>query len=156
MGLAVPGTVTLNSVFQLPDRLRELAAVPAGSDPRIRRHHRPGRERPEPEPVQVPCADNARLRLGCVRLALQWQYYSKLDLPAPSVNVGWPSYNLFNLNGGYQLTEDIGLRFGVDNLFDKAPPLGGYNPAITDAISLATGSCAADRTVWFDSRHTLI
>jgi outer membrane receptor protein involved in Fe transport len=76
------------------------------------------------------------------RVALQWQYYPKLEdaseasIPGGTPNQApWPSYNIFHLNASYQLNEDIGLRFGVDNLFDKAPPLGGYNPN----YNLATG-----------------
>ena len=43
--------------------------------------------------------------IGPVRASLQWQYFSKLDLPAPSTLVGWPSYSLFNLSGSYELTD---------------------------------------------------
>jgi outer membrane receptor protein involved in Fe transport len=64
---------------------------------------------------------------GPAQISLQWQYYPSLDLPNPP-NDGWPSYNLFHLNTSYQLSEDIGLRFGVDNLFNKAPPLGNTLP----------------------------
>jgi iron complex outermembrane receptor protein len=67
------------------------------------------------------------------RLGLQWQYYSGLEdggeATAPTPNTApYPDYHLFHLNGSYQLTEDIGLRFGVDNLLNKEPPLGGFNP----------------------------
>jgi outer membrane receptor protein involved in Fe transport len=46
---------------------------------------------------------------------------------------GGPAYNMFNLNASYSLTDNVTVRFGVDNLFNKAPPLtgvqgaGGYN-----------------------------
>ena len=33
---------------------------------------------------------------------------------------GLPAYNLFSLNGGYEVNEHLRLRFGVDNLFNKA------------------------------------
>ncbi len=67
------------------------------------------------------------------RLALQWQYYSGLEdggeAAAPTPNTApYPDYHLFSLQGSYQLSDDIGLRFGVDNLFNKAPPLGQFNP----------------------------
>ena len=77
------------------------------------------------------------------RVALQWQYYPSLEdaaeasTPPTAANPAggtpnsapWPDYNIFHLNASYQLSEDIGLRFGVDNLFNKAPPLGGnLNP----------------------------
>jgi len=76
------------------------------------------------------------------RVALQWQHYPSLEDAAEATVPGgtpnsapWPSYNIFHLNASYQLTDDIGLRFGVDNLFNKAPPLGAYNPN----YDLATG-----------------
>ena len=74
------------------------------------------------------------------RIGLQWQYYSGLEdggeAAAPTPNTApYPAYNLFNLNGSYQLSDDIGLRFGVDNLLNKAPPIGLYNPN----ADLATG-----------------
>ena len=65
--------------------------------------------------------------LGPAQISVQWQYYPKLDLPFPP-NEGWPSYSIFHLNGSYQLSEDIGIRAGIDNLFNKAPPLGNIAP----------------------------
>jgi len=64
--------------------------------------------------------------------SLQWQYKSAVDsmqsvLDASSNITGFPAYNLFNLNGTYAVTPDVRFRWGVDNLFDKAPPLGGVN-----------------------------
>ena len=73
--------------------------------------------------------------MGPFRAALQWQYYSGLEdggeasTPGGTPNTApYPDYHIFHLNGSYQLSEDIGLRFGVDNLFNKAPPLGTFNP----------------------------
>jgi hypothetical protein len=51
----------------------------------------------------------------------------------------YPSYSLFSLNTSYQVTEDIGLRFGIDNLFNKAPPIGFQNPSVTPATVAANG-----------------
>ena len=72
---------------------------------------------------------------GPLRVAVQHQYYPGLEdageasVPGGTPNTApWPDYHIFHLNGSYQLTEDVGIRFGVDNLFNKAPPLGGYNP----------------------------
>jgi outer membrane receptor protein involved in Fe transport len=75
---------------------------------------------------------------GPANLSLQWQhtpatqdsgdvaYYNGL---APALNniAGLPAYNLFNMNGSYQITDNFGARFGIDNLFDKRPPITGYN-----------------------------
>ena len=36
---------------------------------------------------------------------------------------GYPSSNIFNLNGGYHLSDNVSLRFGIDNMFYKRPRL---------------------------------
>jgi iron complex outermembrane receptor protein len=84
--------------------------------------------------------------VGPLRAAIQWQYYPGLEdggeVSTPGgtpLTAPYPDYHLFSLNGSYQLTEDIGVRFGVDNLFNKAPPLGGHNPTVTAATAAATG-----------------
>lgn len=41
--------------------------------------------------------------------------------------VGAPKYHLFDLLANYQLTDNLRLRFGIENLLDKAPPLIGRN-----------------------------
>jgi outer membrane receptor protein involved in Fe transport len=78
--------------------------------------------------------------IGPARVALQWQHYPSIQDAGEVVTAGGtpntaphPSYNLFNLNANYQLSEDISLRFGVDNLLGKRPPLGGYNPNADNA-----------------------
>ena len=78
----------------------------------------------------------------------------KLDMPNPP-NEGWPSYNLFSLNGSYQLSEDIGIRAGVDNLFNKAPPLGNINPnpnaatgQLAGGMFLSPGHDTNGRSFW--------
>ena len=70
--------------------------------------------------------------VGPARIAVQWQHLPSIEDSAeailgPTPTTGTPSYNIFHLNGSYQVTEDIGLRFGVENLFNKAPPISGIN-----------------------------
>jgi len=73
---------------------------------------------------------------GPASLSLQWQHTPATDdsgdvafhngLAASKNNIaGLPAYNLFNLNGSYQVMDNFGIRFGVDNLFNKTPPLTG-------------------------------
>lgn len=80
------------------------------------------------------------------RVGLQWQYYPGLEDGGEVVTPGgtpltapYPDYSVFALNTSYQLTEDIGIRFGVDNLFNKAPPIGGQNPNVTEATAAQNG-----------------
>jgi outer membrane receptor protein involved in Fe transport len=72
--------------------------------------------------------------IGGVRLGLQWQHLPATksgSYPAnhATTTFGAPAYDLFNLSGSYNITSDITIRVGVDNLFDKAPPLIEYNAA---------------------------
>ena len=71
--------------------------------------------------------------VGPARIALQWQHLPSVEQESaalfPTTQSGYPAYDLFNLSATYQLTEDVGLRFGVDNLLNKAPPIGNVNTA---------------------------
>lgn len=68
------------------------------------------------------------------RLALQWQHLPATESSAyatkpDTTTFGAPAYDLFNLNGSIVVTKNASIRFGIDNLFDKAPPLINYNTA---------------------------
>ena len=84
--------------------------------------------------------------LGPARIAVQWQHYPSLEdggeAAAPTPNTApYPSYDIFALNGSYSLLDNVTLRFGVDNLFNKRPPLGSFNPnADNSAGQLRGGS----------------
>jgi outer membrane receptor protein involved in Fe transport len=71
---------------------------------------------------------------GKANFGLQWQHWPGYEDSAEVTSgiatstTGAPAYDLFNLNVGYQLSDDVRLRFGVDNLFNQAPPLTGTNP----------------------------
>lgn len=69
---------------------------------------------------------------GPANLSLQWQHTPATEdtqeAISPTDNPGYPSSNVFNLNGGYQVNEDIRIRFGIDNLFYKRPRLINVNP----------------------------
>jgi iron complex outermembrane receptor protein len=41
-------------------------------------------------------------------------------------------YNLFNLSAGYEFSRNFSARLGIDNLFDKQPPVVGAQPGVTD------------------------
>ncbi|WAT18429.1 TonB-dependent receptor [Aurantiacibacter sp. MUD11] len=71
---------------------------------------------------------------GPAYLGVQWQHLPSIEDASeaqfgPNQTTGFPSYNIFDLNGTYAVTDDINLRFGVQNLFNKAPPLGNRNLA---------------------------
>ena len=84
---------------------------------------------------------------GPAYIGLQWQHLPSIEdateaqTGTETPTTGYPSYNLFNLNASYALTDDVNLRFGVDNLFNKAPPIGGVNTAADPSLGqLAGGS----------------
>jgi len=68
-------------------------------------------------------------------LGIQWQHLPSIEDASeaqfgPNTTTGYPSYNLFALNGSLAVTDDVNIRFGVENLFNKAPPLGNRNTAL--------------------------
>jgi outer membrane receptor protein involved in Fe transport len=72
--------------------------------------------------------------VGPVRLSLQWQHKPKVEQAASVTSTtnqvtGYKAYDLFSLSGSVALLRALNVRFGVDNLFDKAPPFGGVNRA---------------------------
>ncbi len=72
---------------------------------------------------------------GPAYVGVQWQHLPSIEDASeaqfgPNTTTGFPSYNLFDLNGSYAITDDINLRFGIQNLFNKRPPLGNRNTAL--------------------------
>ncbi|MEO6387096.1 MAG: TonB-dependent receptor, partial [Croceibacterium sp.] len=141
-----PGTFTFNEVFNYQFDFESSALYPqlplidyAGTTGA-------GENGLNANPFKYRSLTNFGYSVGPFRAALQWQYYPKLEdggeatVPGGTPNQSpYPSYSLFNLSANYQVNEDIGIRFGVDNLLNKAPPLGNYNNTVTDATSATTG-----------------
>jgi iron complex outermembrane receptor protein len=75
----------------------------------------------------------ATYAVGPATLSLNWRHLPKAkaaiaaNTPATTF-VGAPAYDIFDLSGTFAITRSIGVRFGIDNLFDKAPPLTTYDP----------------------------
>jgi len=70
--------------------------------------------------------------IGPVDFSLQWQHLPSIRSANSVANpdttyVGAPAYDVFNLSGAFTITDNASVRFGVDNLFDKAPPLIEYD-----------------------------
>ena len=76
-------------------------------------------------------------------VSLQWQHKPSVDAAASVTGdttiTGADAYNLFNLNGSVRLTDDVRIRLGIDNLFNKQPPLSGVDTSAADA-TLAGGT----------------
>lgn len=79
--------------------------------------------------------------LGYVRgdwaMSLRWQHWPSINAAAYATNpdtvlVGVEdSYDLFALSASYNIGAKYVLRMGIENLFDKDPPLSGGNPTAT-------------------------
>jgi outer membrane receptor protein involved in Fe transport len=82
--------------------------------------------------------------IGPATASLQWQHLPGAKSIAYPFDhntpfVGSPAYDLFNLSGGYTIRDNVTLRAGVDNVFDKAPPLTEYNASATGLANSVGG-----------------
>ncbi|MBO9519882.1 MAG: TonB-dependent receptor, partial [Porphyrobacter sp.] len=144
-----PGTFTLNSVFNYQMDFESSALYPALPMIDYVGTQGSGENGLNPNVFEYRIFTTVGYSWGPARVALQWQYYPGLEdlgevtVPGGTPNqAGWPSYNLFSLNTSYQLTDDIGIRFGIDNLFNKRPPLGNINTNVTAASAATDGVLA--------------
>lgn len=92
---------------------------------------------------------------GAASLGIQWQHLSGVEdsteASFPTPTTGYPSYNLFDLNGTYALSDSVNLRFGVQNLFNKAPPLGNINTANTSPATNGQLSGGSYNALFYDT-----
>ena len=91
--------------------------------------------------------------IGKANLSLQWQHLPSVKDSSsalfPTPIAGAPSYDLFALNGSYSLTDNVTVRFGVDNLFNKAPPVTGINTSADESLGQLPGGTLS--TLYYDS-----
>jgi len=137
-----PGTVNLNSVFNylLDFKSAALPTSPlveyAGTFGTTENGLAPGVGGATSGAFEYRVLTTLGYNLDGYSLALQWQHLPSTDdasiatLPN-STTQGADAYNLFNLNGSAQVMDSVNIRFGVDNLFNKRPPLSGVNSANT-------------------------
>jgi len=89
-------------------------------------------------------------RWGPASISMQWQHLPKTEdgnealflnglAEAGSDQSGLPAYNLFHLNASYEVNEALRLRFGVDNLFNIAPPLTNVDVNINRSLGELPG-----------------
>jgi len=72
---------------------------------------------------------------GAANASLNWRYYPSTESYTHSTGQndriqGIGAYNIFDLSAGYQITPALQLRAGVDNLFNKAPPVSDFDPGV--------------------------
>ncbi|MGB5347774.1 MAG: TonB-dependent receptor [Woeseia sp.] len=69
---------------------------------------------------------------GSLRLSPEMTYIGELELSSNSApNQRGTQEGLFfiNLNGGWDFTDNVGLFFGINNLFDEKPPVWAFQAA---------------------------
>ncbi len=149
-----PGTFSLNTVFNYLLTLKS-AALPASAGPAGQLVEYAGTLGPagsnaiaenglNPGTFRWKMLNNFTYSIGKATIGLQWQHLPAAKSIAytsdPSTPfVGSPAYDLFNLNGSYAVTDNVTFRFGVDNLFDRAPPLTEYNASATGLANTIGG-----------------
>lgn len=74
------------------------------------------------------------------RVGMSWRYLSSIEDATKSVTpkttiLGVSDYSLFNLTAGWNYKK-YAFRAGVDNLFDKQPPVVGANPGVDSNTDL--------------------
>jgi iron complex outermembrane recepter protein len=71
---------------------------------------------------------------GPYSTSLRWQYYPEIDSGAKARDPNartrgvHSSYSNFALTAGYRVNDNLSLRMGIDNLFDRLPPFQGGEP----------------------------
>jgi outer membrane receptor protein involved in Fe transport len=75
--------------------------------------------------------------VGPASVQLQWLHLPGIKnataATQPSTTIlPTEKYDRFNLSAGYEFSDAISMRFGIDNLLDKQPPVVGAQPGITN------------------------
>jgi outer membrane receptor protein involved in Fe transport len=100
---------------------------------------------------------NLGYKVGPASIGLQWQHLPSIEdsseplFAGGTPTTGYPAYDLFELSGSYDLTDNFTIRAGVENLFDKNPPLGGINTANTDPATTGLLSGGSYNATYYDT-----
>ena len=150
-----PGTFSLNSVFNYLITLKS-APLPAEAGPAGDLVEYAGTLGPagsngvgenglNPGSFRWKMLNTFSYAVGPANVSLQWQHLpaaKSISYPFDNATpfAGSPAYDLFNLSGNYTVTDNVTLRFGVDNLLNKAPPLVEYNAETTGLANSVGGN----------------
>jgi len=75
---------------------------------------------------------------GVFNVGLNWQHLPTVRNAAAATTpttkiLPAASYDNFGLFGGWNITEALAMRFGIDNLFDRQPVIVGAQPGVTNS-----------------------
>jgi outer membrane receptor protein involved in Fe transport len=82
-------------------------------------------------------------------VALRWRHLptaidaTEAVTPLSTQRGAEEDYNIFDLSGTYSVSERVGIRFGVDNLFDEQPVWTGRRTALDNNPSTGSGTTEA-------------
>jgi outer membrane receptor protein involved in Fe transport len=147
-----PGTLTLNAVvnYYLHYKVRELASNPFADYTGTFGTNQNGLN---PGAFEYRILGTIGYGMDNWRLGLQWQHLPAVEDAAeattPNDIAGAPAYNLFNLNGAVDVNDSVNIRFGVDNLFNKRPPLTGIDTETDISLGQVRGGSYNDN--FYDS-----
>lgn len=82
--------------------------------------------------------------VGDFGVGLQWRHLPKLNhittvTTTNSTIAPTKAYDLFNLTGRYAFNDTVQMRFGIDNLFDKSPPISGVDTSVVPGDGRLSG-----------------
>ena len=82
---------------------------------------------------------------GPASVQLQWLHLPKtrnsIAASQPTTTIEpTRQYDTFNLSGGFEFSKDFSMRLGVENLFDRDPPVVGAQPGITNGTGATNPS----------------
>lgn len=141
-----PGRFAINSIFNYLIELksRELATNPvidyAGT-------LGPNQNGLNPGSFRWKMLNTFSYGIGPANVSLMWRHLPSIESITYANNEattidGAPSYDLFNLFGSYSVADNVTVRFGVDNLMNKRPPIFERNSSPPPGV-LAGGTFAS-------------
>ncbi len=128
---AGPGRVSVNSIVSY---LISLKSSELDSDPTLEYAGTlgPTQNGLNPGAYKWKMFNTFAYHFGKWNASLQWQHLPSADSASKPANdaagratttTGVGSYDVFALSGSFAVMKDTEIRFGVENLFDKAPPM---------------------------------
>jgi outer membrane receptor protein involved in Fe transport len=90
--------------------------------------------------------------VGPASISLNWRHLPQVRTAVPANNTSinralpYSGYDIFDLNGFFNLPHGLQLRASIANLFDKQPPTSATLPAITNGAVTTLGNDGAGST----------
>jgi outer membrane receptor protein involved in Fe transport len=130
MGTSLPGALSANLAYT---KLLEYKVQVASGDPVVDYKGSTGFDANTGEQFAWKMNLTLGYAVGQANVSLRWRHLPSVENVAkvlsPTATVAdTASYDNFDLFGGWQLTDHVSLRAGIENLLDKQPPVVGANP----------------------------